>query len=153
VRILLFFFPFCNLQKASLFDSSVSISGWNLFMGKELFGVPMEAQRFAVILLVVPVVLLVLLMFRKVLPRLIIPVFITGASIFSAFYLLQIDDTINNVVDALKASVSDVGSPAYQMAYDYSIMLYVILAIGGILLLFSDVSYILVRNRKKSENE
>jgi len=149
----LFFFPFCNLQKASFFDRVETISGWNLFMGKELFGVPMEAQRLTIILLIIPVVVLLLLMLRRKLPRLVIPVFVTASSLFAAFYMLQLDDTINKVVEALKANVSDVASPVYQMAYKYTIVIYVILALGGILLLFSDVSYVLSKKRRESDKQ
>ncbi len=148
----LFFFPFCNLQKSSLLDRAETISGWNLFMGKNIFGIDVDPQRFVIILLVIPVVILLLLMCRRQLPRLIIPLVVTAASLFSVFYLMQLPDTIAKTVEALKAGVTEyVTDPAYQMGYSYSIVIYVLLAIGGILLLFSDVSYILSQKRKENE--
>lgn len=148
----LFFFPFCNIQKSSLLGNSATISGWNLFYGKEIFGVQIEPYRFAVILIAIPIAILIMLLLRRSLPRLVIPVLITSLSLISGFYLLQLPDILNARIDTLKNAVNDyVTDPAFQMGYTYSIIIYVLLVLGGVMLLFSDLSYVLVQKRKKED--
>ncbi len=150
----LFFFPFCNIQRTSLIGNAATLSGWNLFYGKEVFGVALEPYRFAIVLLIVPIITLLLLAIRKNLPRLLIPLFVTGASLVSAFYLLQLPDILTARIDTLKTAVNDyVTEPAFQMGYSYSIIIYVILALGGVLLLFSDLSYVLAQRRRAGDKK
>lgn len=149
----LFFFPFCNVQKSStLINSTETISGLNLFAGKNIFGIDTEPQRFVIILLIIPIITAIMLMLRRKLPKLVTSLYITASSLFAIFYLMQLPDTVSRIIDALKTSVNQyVTEPSYQMGYSYSIVIYVLLAIGGVLLLFADVSYILAQKRKGNE--
>lgn len=147
----LFFFPFCNIQRTgfNILDRVETFTGWNIFTGGNIFGVDVAPYRFVIVLLAIPVLTLLLLMCRKMLPKLIVPVFVTAASIFSVFYLIQLPDVITKMIDAMKSGISDyVTDPAFQMGYTYSIVIYVLLAIGGVLLLFSELSTMLSQRRK-----
>lgn len=151
---ILFFFPFCNIQRTGLniLDRVESFTGWNIFTGGNIFGVEVEPYRFIIVLLAIPVLTLLLLMCRKMLPKLIVPIFVTAASIFSVFYLIQLPDVITKMIDAMKSGVADyVTDPAFQMGYTYSIVIYVLLAIGGVLLLFSELSTMLSQRRKEKD--
>ncbi|MBE6754290.1 MAG: hypothetical protein E7559_08085 [Ruminococcaceae bacterium] len=151
----LFFFPFFDVKKTGeLLDCS--LSGWNLFFGKSIYDVPMEGIGLTLILLIIPVVILALLMARRTLPKLVIPVVSTVGSLISVFYLLNLPNVVEKKLDFVRTQMNAsayLTDPSAQMAYTYSIVIYVLLAIGCIILLFTDLAAITAERRHKIEEE
>lgn len=148
--IVLFFFPYCELKKAGAL-MNCSLSGWDIFFGKEIYGANMPGISLTILMLVIPVVMLLMLLARRALPKLIIPIIAAAGSLGAITYLLQLPDSIERAISGLDVG-SRLTSPSFQMAYTYSIVIYVLLALGCLLLVFTDLAYI-IQQRKKLDDE
>ncbi len=149
--LVLFFFPYTLVSSKVL---SAKLTGLDMFMGKELFGGQLPADRISLILLLVPFILLMCLFAKKVLPRFVTPLMITIGSLFEIFYLLKLPDILDenvNVVKTMTSSFITDPSTQMQMAYTYSIVICGLLAIGGVMLMFTDLGMILTRKRREEE--
>ena len=145
--IVLFFFPFFKVSKTV----AVNISGWDNFFGKTLFNASLEPDRWTILLLIVPALLLILLMARRILPRIVIPAVLTGGSLACVYVLRRLPDSLAERIDDLRSVLTGayITDPVNQMAYSYSIVIYVLLAAGGIMLLFTDLAFIFSRKRRE----
>ncbi|MBE6760477.1 MAG: hypothetical protein E7554_10425 [Ruminococcaceae bacterium] len=157
VQLVLFFFPYFNVTKTNLLDSVTNITGLDLFQGFELGDVAIEPNRFAIVLFVLPLVMLICLLARRSLPKLALPVAISAGSVFSIFYLISLNnsiyDTLSPAIEAAANSGSFVSQPSSQTGFDYSIVIYIILAIGGIVLLLSNIMAMLALRRHQHDEE
>lgn len=155
--IVLFFFPFYTVSNNLNFADS--ISGWNLFYGKSLFGtiitdgVQLEGIPMVIILLVIPVVILLGLTARRFLPRLVFPIAMSAAAVFEIVYLLQLPEIVGAAIDHLSSATSYIAAPVSQMAYDYTIVINVLIALSGVLLLFADVAQLISRSVDPSKKK
>ena len=125
--------------------------------GKALDGTLIEPNRFVIVLFVLPLVMLICLMARRVLPKLALPLAISAGSVFCVFYLIDLKNNIyDHLSPAIEAATSTgtfVSQPASQTGYDYSLVIYLVLAIGGIVLLLSNIMAELSRRRHKRDEE
>ncbi len=157
VQLVLFFFPYFNVTKSNLLDTVTTITGLDLFLGFKIGDVMIEPNRFAIILFVLPLIMLICLMARRILPKLALPVAISAGSVFSIFYLINLNNTIydhlSDAIDAAASAGSFVSQPASQTGFDYSIVIYIVLAIGGIILLFSNIMAMMAVRRQKRDEE
>lgn len=148
--LVLFFFPFYSVSNNLNFVDN--ISGWNLFYGKSLFGtlitegVQLEGIPMVIILAVIPFVILLGLSARRFLPRLVFPVAMSGAAVFEIVYLLQLPEIVGAAIDRVSSATSYIAAPVSQMAYDYTIVICVLIALSGVLLLFADVAQLVSRS-------
>lgn len=157
VQLVLFFFPYFNVSRNSALNSVDTVTGLDLFLGFKIGETFIEPDYFAIILFVLPLIMLVCLMARRALPKLALPVAISAGSIFSIFYLLDLSNTIYDrlspAIEAAAVNGTFISQPASQTGYDYSIVIYVALAIGGVILLFSNIMAGIALRRQKREEE
>ncbi len=157
VQLVLFFFPYFNVSRNNILNSVDTVTGLDLFLGFKVGDVPIEPDRFAIILFVLPLIMLICLMARRVLPKLVLPAAISAGSVFSIFYLLNLNSTIYDrlspAIEAAASAGSFVSQPSSQTGYDYTLVIYMALAIGGIVLLFSNIMAGIALNRQKKEEE
>lgn len=157
VQLVLFFFPYFNVSRNNLLNSVDTVTGLDLFLGFKVGDVLIEPDRFAIILFVLPLIMLLCLMARRALPKLALPVAISAGSVFSIFYLLNLNSTIYDrlspAIEAAASTGSFVSQPASQTGYDYTLVIYMALAIGGIVLLFSNIMAGIALRRQKREEE
>jgi len=101
--------------------------------------------------------MLICLLARRSLPKLALPVAISAGSVFSIFYLISLNnsiyDTLSPAIEAAANSGSFVSQPSSQTGFDYSIVIYIILAIGGIVLLLSNIMAMLALRRHQHDEE
>ena len=157
VQLVLFFFPYFNVSRNSAINSVDTITGLDLFLGFKIGETFIEPDYFAIILFVLPLIMLVCLMARRALPKLALPVAISAGSVFSVFYLLDLSNTIYDrlspAIEAAANAGTFISQPASQTGYDYSVVIYVALAIGGVILLFSNIMAGIALRRQKREEE
>lgn len=148
----LFFFNFLTVSKSGyLFSDPESLSGLDLVTGATLFDAQLPAWPLAACLILVPVVILVLLSIRSSLPKLIVPGTILGLSLFQIFFLLNLPSHIEEQLDLLKATITDyVTDPQFVTGYTYSMVIYILLALGALVLLISEVAALIKINSRLS---
>lgn len=141
-----------QLNPLEFFVSAKGISGWDLIVGKEVNGRMLDGSYFNVVLIVVPLIIFLLLTLRNVLPKLVSDIVIIASSLFQAWYMLGIKDSLEAKVDVLGAD----GKRFFvemDWAYNYSVVIYVMLFIGAVLLILMDTGLNLRKIiRKKSNN-
>ncbi len=157
VQLVLFFFPYFNVSRNSAINSVDTITGLDLFLGFKIGDTFIGPDYFAIVLFLLPLIMLLCLMARRALPKLALPVAISAGSVFSVFYLLNLNNTIyeriSPAIDASAAAGAFVSQPASQTGYDYSIVIYVALAVGGVILLLSNILAGISLRRQKREEE
>jgi|GEM_PF-1760054 len=157
VQLVLFFFPYFNVSRNNLLNSVDTITGLDLFLGFKVGDVAIEPDRFAIVLFALPLVMLLCLMARRILPKLALPVAISAGSVFSIFYLLNLNSTIYErltpAIEAAATTGSFVSQPSSQTGFDYTLVIYMALAIGGVVLLFSNIMAAVSLRRQKREEE
>ena len=141
----LFFFNFVRINSErnsfdvlGIFDSDSGLTGLDLIISKEIGDRTFDGSYFNLVLILIPVVIFLLLSLRGFLPKLLSNIVIICSSLFQAWYLLGLEDTIASKVDVL-----GVDGKRFFMemagAYNYSIVIYVMIFAGGVLLLLMDM--------------
>ncbi len=157
VQIVLFFFPYFNVAKSGLLDSVDTITGLDLFLGFKIGDVAIAPSYFSIILFALPLVMLVCLLARNMLPKLALPVAISAGSVFAIFYMLNLSstiyDTVSTAINAAASSGSFVSQPESQLGFDYTMVIYIMLAIGGVVLLLSSIMAQIAQRRQKQDEE
>lgn len=155
VQMVLFFFPYFNVSKSGLLDSVDTVTGLDLFLGFKIGDVQIAPSYFSIILFALPLIMLMCLLARKMLPKLALPVAISASSVFCIFYLLNLNntiyDTLSTAINAAATSGSFISQPESQLGYDYTMVIYLMLAIGGIVLLFSNIMAQIAQRRIKQD--
>lgn len=151
----LFFLGFASIQWTDILPKSATISGLKLVIGLNLMDRTLEGNYINAFLLVVPVVIFLLLSFRKPLPTLISDLTIIGLSALAIWFLLGVPTTLEEQVNAFAAEVSRRMTLEMDWAYNYSIMIYILLALGGVVLLLIDTGISLHRGavRKNADTK
>ena len=140
-----------TLNPLEFFNSAKGVAGWNLIVGKEINDRMLEGSYFNVVLIVIPLVIFIILSLRNVLPKLISDIVIICSSLFQAWYMLGIKDSLEEKVDVLGID----GKRFFvQMdwAYNYSVVIYVMLFVGAVILILMDTGLNLRRILRKKEN-
>lgn len=140
-----------QLNPLEFFNSAKGVSGWDLIVGKEINDRLLEGSYFNVVLIVIPLVIFLLLTLRNVLPKLVSDIMIICASLFQAWYMLGLKDSLEAKVDVLGID----GKRFFvQMdwAYNYSVVIYVMLFVGAVILILMDTGLNLRRMLRKKEN-
>ena len=125
------------LNPLEFFNSAKGVSGWDLIVGKQISDRMLEGSYFNAVLIVVPVVIFAILSLRNLLPKLMSDIVIIAASLFQAWYMLGIQDTLESKVDVLGID----GKRFFvemDWAYNYSVVIYVMLFIGAVVLILMD---------------
>ncbi len=119
------------------FASATGISGYDLILGKEINDRLLEGSYFNIVLIAVPLIIFGLLSLRNLLPKLVSDIVIILSSLFQAWYLLGLKDSLEAKVDLL-----GIDGKRYfvemDWAYNYSIVIYVMLFVGAVVLILMD---------------
>lgn len=134
------------------FASATRIAGYDLIIGKEIDGRMLEGSYMNVVLIAVPLIIFILLSMRNILPKLMSDIMIIVSSLFQAWYMLGLKDSLEAKVDLL-----GVDGKRYfvemDWAYNYSIVIYVMLFVGAVVLILLDTGLNLRKMiRKKEQN-
>lgn len=156
---ILFFFPLASSSTSvyvSLFTKSDSISALNLVTGTELFGVAIDGNAFASVLLIIPLVIIALLFVKDVLPRFIASLSTLALSIFQIFYISSLSSTIEGIFETIKdnadAKYGYITTPTLDVGYNYTLVVFVLIAIGAVIMIGFDVVK-MMRERKSLNND
>ena len=144
----LFFLSFATITWTEIIAKSSSITGLSLVRGLDLMDHTLEGFYLNAILLIIPVVIFALLSVRNFVPKMISDLVIIALSALQIWYLLGLPSTLEEQVNAFAAEVSKRITMEMGWAYNYSIMIYVLLALGGIVLLMMDAGISIYRNNK-----
>lgn len=148
MAMVLFFLNFATITWTEIIAKSATISGLNLVGGLDLMDRTLEGFYLNAILMVIPVVIFGLLSFRQTLPKMISDFVIIGLSALQIWYLIGLPTTLEEQVNAFAAEVSKRMTMEMGWAYNYSIMIYVLLLLGGIVLVMVDTGIAIHRHNK-----
>ena len=128
------------------------VSGWDLIVGKEINNRMLEGSYFNIVLIAIPLIIFLILSLRNLLPKLLSDIVIICSSLFQAWYMLGLKDSLEAKVDLL-----GVDGKRYfvemDWAYNYSIVIYVMLFVGTVVLILLDTGLNLRKMiRKKEQN-
>lgn len=149
----LFFLNFVTITWTDIFAKSSSISGLDLVKGVSLMERTLEGSYMNVILLIVPLLIFALLSLRKYIPKVMANIAVIVLSGLQIWYLLGLPSTLEEQVNAFAAEVAKRITLEMGWAYNYSIMIYILLLLGGIVLLMIDTGIAVRRGVvKRSKN-
>ncbi|MBQ9901856.1 MAG: hypothetical protein IJM51_05655 [Clostridia bacterium] len=138
------------LNPLEFFNSAKGVSGWDLIVGKEISDRMLEGSYFNAVLIIVPLVIFLLLSLRNLLPKLMSDIVIIGVSLFQAWYMLGLQDTLAAKVDLLGVD----GKRFFvemDWAYNYSVVIYVMLFVGAVVLILMDTGLNFRRMLRRKE--
>lgn len=149
----LFFLSFATISWSgidlkTLGKTSSSITGLNLVMGLDLMDRTLEGFYLNAILLAIPVIIFLLLSFRATLPKMIADLSIVGLSALQIWYLISLPNSLEEQVNAFAAEVSKRMTMEMGWGYNYSIMIYILLLLGGVILIMLDTGVAIRRQHK-----
>lgn len=144
----LFFLKFATITWTDIIAKSGTIRGFHLVLGLNMLDRTLEGFYLNAILLVIPVVIFLLLSFRSTLPKLLSDLAIIGLSALQIWYLLGLPTALEEQVNAFAAEVSKRMTMEMGWAYNYSIMIYVLLLLGGVMLVLLDTGVAIHRRTK-----
>ena len=153
---ILFFFPLATASaSAFLGASSESLSGLNLVAGTEIFGVTTENNIMASVLLIIPLVIIALLSVKDMLPRFTASVGVLGLSVFQIIYYSTLAQKIEEVFEFVKNNSTEdyITSATLDIGYNYSMAIYILIAIGAVVLLGADLAAMMRSNRTLDSEE
>lgn len=138
IAAVLFFFPFVTVS-CSNSSGTKSISAFSLMVGYE----DMKPVTEVALLLVIPLIIFMLLFLWNKLPKFPSAIAIIVASAVSLLMLLNLEAIIDERIVAMMEYSNTAGNiTAYSMewAYSYSIIVYILLLIGAVVLLLAEIS-------------
>lgn len=138
----LFFFPFVSVSCSNM-TGDQSISAFSLMIGYSKGDYSMDPMPEISLLLIIPLVIFMLLFLWNKLPKFPSAIAIIAVSAFSLLLLLNMESIIEERIDSmmeLTNSRDTVTSFKMQWAYSYSVIVYILLLIGSIVLLLAEVS-------------
>ncbi len=140
-----------SLNPLEFFNSAKGVSGWNLIVGKEINDRMLEGSYFNVVLIVIPLIIFLILSLRNLLPKLLSDIVIICSSLFQAWYMLGLRDSLEEKVDMLGID----GKRFFvemDWAYNYSVVIYVLLFVGAVILLLMDTGLNFKKMLRRKEN-
>ena len=140
-----------TLNPLEFFNSAKGISGWDLIVGKEINERVLDGNYFNVVLIAIPLIIFLILSLRNLLPKLLSDLVIIGSSLFQAWYMLGLRDSLEEKVDLLGID----GKRFFvemDWAYKYSVVIYVLLFIGAVVLILMDTGLNFRRILRKKDN-
>lgn len=156
VGAVLFFLNFATITWTDILAKSSSISGLDLVKGVSMLDRTLDGSYMNVILLVVPLIIFALLGLRRYIPKVMANIVVIVLSALQIWYLLGLSGTLEEQVNAFAAEVSKRLTLEMGWAYNYSIMVYILLLLGGIVLMLIDTGLAVRRGvvkRSKNSNQ
>ena len=126
-----------TLNPLEFFNSAKGVSGWDLIVGKEINNRMLEGSYFNIVLIAIPLIIFLILSLRNLLPKLLSDIVIICSSLFQAWYMLGLRDSLEEKVDLLGMD----GKRFFvemDWAYNYSVVIYVLLFVGAVILILMD---------------
>ncbi len=142
IAAVLFFFPFVSVS-CSNSSSTESISAFNLMIGFSRDGYTMKPQPQIALLLIIPLFIFLLLFLWNKLPKVPTAIAIIAASAISLLIILNFEAIVEEQINSMMEFTNNTGSiTSYTLewAYSYSIIVYILLLIGSIVLLLAEIS-------------
>ncbi|MCL2487018.1 MAG: hypothetical protein FWE86_05395, partial [Oscillospiraceae bacterium] len=116
------------------------LTGYKIAGGAEIFGVQMPGWPLAYCLVAAPVVIFLLMSFRRKLPKLLASAGTLAISVSQIFLLLFMPPVISQNVEIIRQSTKNyVTDPVLGMGYNYSLVIYILLTVGTLILMISDI--------------
>lgn len=134
----LFFLSFATVTWTDVLTKSNSISGLDLVKGISLMDRMLEGSYMHVFLLLAPLIIFALLSLRKYIPKVMSGIAGVVLSALQIWYLLGLPGTLEEQVNAFAAEVSKRITLEMGWAYNYSVMIYILLLLGNIVLMMID---------------
>lgn len=147
----LFFLNFVTITWTDVLAKTKSVSGLDIARGIDLLERTLEGDYVNLILLIIPLVILGILCLRRYLPKVAANLAIIGLSAFQIWYLLGLPQTFEEQVYAFGAEVGKRFTMELGWAYNYSVMIYAMLLLGGVVLLVVDTGIAVKRGMHKRE--
>ncbi len=138
----LFFFPFISVS-CSNWAGDQSISAFQLMIGFSRDDYKMDPMPEISLLLIIPLVIFMLLFLWNKLPKFPSAIAIIIASAACLLILLNMEAIIEERIDSMVELTNDRGAvTSFKMkwAYSYSIVVYIMLLIGSVVLLLAEIS-------------
>ena len=142
IATVLFFFPFVSVS-CSNSSGTQSISAFSLMVGYSRNDYKMDPMPEVALLLVIPLVIFMLLFLWNKLPKFPSAIAIIVASAASLLLLLNLEAIIEERINSMMEFTNSAGTiTSYSMewAYSYSIVVYILLLIGSVVLLLAEIS-------------
>ncbi|MDD6396136.1 MAG: hypothetical protein PUB37_08190 [Firmicutes bacterium] len=149
----LFFLSFVTITWTDVLAKTKSVSGLDMSRGIDLMERTLEGDYVNFILFVIPLVMLGILCMRRYFPKLAANLAIIGLSAFQIWYLLGLPQTFEEQVYAFGAEVGKRFTMELGWAYNYSVMIYAMLLLGGVVLLVVDTGIAVRRGVKRREHD
>ena len=146
LSFILFFFNFASVSKDSyfIFTNDKGIAGYDIAYGTMYYGAKLPAYPLAYCLAAVPLVMILLLALRRKLPKFVTSLGVLALAVCQIFFLLSLPSVIEENVEAIRLTVSGyITSPSMSWGYDYSMVMYILLALGAVVLAISEVTELL----------
>ncbi len=142
IAAVLFFFPFVSVS-CSNSSGSQAISAFSLMVGYSRDDYTMNPRPEIALLLVVPLVIFMLLFLWNKLPKFPSAIVIIVASAACLLLLLNLEAIIEEQIDSMMELTNTNGTiTSFKMewAYSYSLITYMLLLIGSVVLLLAEIS-------------
>ena len=139
------------LNPLEFFNSAKGVSGWDLIVGKEINDRMLDGSYFNVVLIAVPLIIFLILSLRNLLPKLMSDIVIIITSLFQVWYMLGLRDTLEEKVDLLGID----GKRFFlemDWAYNYTVVIYVLLFVGAVALILMDTGLNFRRMLRRKDN-
>ena len=140
--------PFSKVPLLNIFISpEEGLTGYKIAGGAEIYGASMPGWPMAYCLAIAPILILIILSLRRKLPRLAAAIASLAISVSQIFLLMAMPAVLSQHIEIVKqAAKSYVTDPILGMGYNYSMVVYILLTIGTLIMLISEL---LERVKKK----
>lgn len=149
----LFFLNFITISWTDVLAKDKSISGLDLVNGITLMDRTLEGDYMNLSLIIIPLLILALLCARRYLPKAASSLAIIVLSAFQIWNLLGLTQTFEEHMYAFGAEVGKRFTMETGWAYNYSVMIYVLLLLGCIVLMLIDTGLAFRRSARKHAAE
>ncbi len=142
IAAVLFFFPFISVSCSNT-SGTQAISAFNLMVGFTRNDYTMNPRPIIALLLVIPLLIFMLLFLWNKLPKFPSAIIIIAASAACLLLLLNLEAIIEEQIDSMMELTNSSGAiTSFKMewAYSYSLITYMLLLIGSVVLLLAEIS-------------